>query len=140
MSCRGSFPARFRGVLLLILLALSAAWTFSGCATAEKLPAEDLEVPKLYGNLIAVLQDPKLPANSKEKYEAAKELISKVDFTLARELKTLNTIFYYGDALIDTPELADRTIIFYYPYGKHFVRLTFKTYKNLILRVKIDEK
>ena len=91
----------------------------SGCATAEKLPAEDLEVPQFYGDLIAVLQNPKLPPNSKEKYEAAKELITKVDFTLARELKTLNTIFYHGDAIIDTPDQPDRTISFYYPYEGH---------------------
>ena len=40
----------------------------SGCATEEKLPAEDLEVPQFYGDLIRVLQDPALPPNSREKY------------------------------------------------------------------------
>ena len=112
----------------------------AGCVTEEKLPAEDLEVPQFYGDLIRVLQDPKLPPNSREKYEAAKELIGKVDFTLTRELKTINSIFYHGDALIDTPDQPDRTIIFYYPWNGHYVRLTFYTYMTWVLRVKIDEK
>jgi len=129
-------PLRFGALSLCLALALAAF----GCESTEKLPAEDLEVQQFYGDLIAVLQDPKVPPNSKEKYEAAKALVSKVDFTLARELKTLNTIFYHGDAIIDTPDQPDRTVTFYYPYDGHFVRLTFFTYKNFILRVKIDEK
>ena len=111
-----------------------------GCATEEKLPAEDLEVPQFYGGLISVLQDPKIPPNSREKYEAAKELVSKVDFTLTREVKTLDKIFYHGDALIDTPDQPDRTITFYYPYEGHYVRLTFYTYTTWVLRVRVDQK
>ena len=111
-----------------------------GCATEEKLPAEDLEVPQFYGALIQVLQDPKLPPNSREKYEAAKELIRHVDFEFTREVRTLNELFHYRDAIIDTPTHEDRTIVFYYPYEGHFVRLTFYTYKNAVLRVKVDEK
>ena len=124
----------------LSCFAAAALLSLCGCATEEKLPAEDLEVPLLYGDLIKVLQDPTLKPNSKEKYEAAKALVDKVDFTLARELKTLNTIFYHGDALIDTPDQPDRTVTFYYPYDGHYVRLRFYTYQTLVLRVKIDEK
>ena len=90
--------------------------------------------------MIKVLKDPNLRPNSKEKYEAAKELIRHVDFEFTREVKTLNEIFYYRDALIDTPAHEDRTITFYYPYEGHYVRLTFYTYKNAVLRVRIDEK
>lgn len=111
-----------------------------GCATEEMLPAEDLEVRQFYGHLINVLQDPKLPPNSREKYEAAKELVSKVDFTMTREVKTIDSIFYHGDAMIDTPDQPDRTIIFYYPYEGHYVRLTFYTYTTWVLRVKVDRK
>lgn len=125
---------------LLLLAVAVLSGLAAGCVGTEKLPAEDLEVHKFHGDLIRILQDPKLPPNSREKYEAAKELVSKVDFTLARELRTLNSIFYHGDAMIDTPDQPDRTIIFYYPYGGHYVRLTFFTYKNFVLRVKIDEK
>ena len=111
-----------------------------GCATEEILPAEDLEVQQFYADQIRVLQNPRLPPNGKEKYEAAKVLVSKVDFTLTRELNTVNSIFYHGDALIDTPNEPDRTIIFYYPYNDHYVRLTFYTYKTWVLRVKVDQK
>ena len=135
VSKRSGIRRRWSYFAAAALLAL-----LCGCATEEKLPAEDLEVPLLYGDLIKVLQDPTIKPNSKEKYEAAKELITKVDFTLARELKTLNTIFYHGDALIDTPDQPDRTVIFYYPYNGHYVRLTFYTYQTLVLRAKIDEK
>ena len=132
----GSFWSR----VVIGLFAAALLCAGSGCATEEMLPAEDLEVPKFYGHLIKVLQDPNIPPNSREKYEAAKELVSKVDFTLTRELSTLNSIFYHGDALIDTPDQPDRTIIFYYPYEGHFVRLTFYTYTTWVLRVKIDQK
>jgi|GEM_PF-1314163 len=112
----------------------------SGCVSEERLPAEDLEVQQFYGDLIRVLQDPKLKPNTKEKYEAAKQLVAKVDFSLTRELNTVNSIFYHGDALIDTPDQPDRTIVFYYPWNGHYVRLTFYTYRTWVLRVKVDEK
>ena len=133
--CFGAFRSA-----LPVMFILAAPIVFSGCGTVEKLPAEDLEVHQFYGDLISVLQDPKLPPNSREKYEAAKALVEKVDFTLARELSTLNSIFYHGDALIDTPDQPDRTIIFYYPWNGHFVRLTFYTYQTWVLRVKVDQK
>ena len=125
------------GILMFVLFLVAA---IAGCGGVERLPAEDLEVQQFYGDLIKVLKDPKLPPNSKEKYEAAKELIRHVDFEFTREVKTLNEIFYYRDALIDTPTHEDRTITFYYPYEGHFVRLTFYTYKNAVLRVRVDEK
>ena len=134
--CSGPLWSRFLVPVFAAALLLPAF----GCATEEILPAEDLEVPKFYGHLIRVLQDPNLPPNSKEKYEAAKELAAKVDFTLLRELNTMNSIFYHGDALIDTPDEPDRTIIFYYPYDGHYVRFTFHTYTTWVLRVKVDQK
>ena len=79
-------------------------------------------------------------SNSKEKYEAAKVLADKVDFTLLRELNTMNLIFYHGDALIDTPNEPDRSIAFYYPYEGHYVRFIFHTYKTWVLRAKVDQK
>ena len=125
---------------IVLLSVFGVCLMFVGCGSVEKLPAEDLEVPQFYGDLIKVLKDPNLRPNSKEKYEAAKELIRHVDFEFTREVKTLNEIFYYRDAIIDTPDQADRTITFYYPYSGHSVRLTFYTYKNAVLRVKVDEK
>lgn len=126
--------------ILSLMFALGVCTMFVGCGSVERLPSEDLEVLQFYGHLIKVLKDPKLPPNSKEKYEAAKELIRHVDFEFTREVKTLNELFHYRDAIIDTPTHEDRTIVFYYPYEGHFVRLTFYTYKNVVLRVKVDEK
>ena len=126
--------------LPFFLFAAVLAGAVSGCATEEKLSSEDLEVPQFYGHLIEVLKNPNIRPNSREKYEAAKELISKVDFTLTYELKTLNELLYHGDAIVDTPDRPDRTIVFYYPWQGHYVRLTFYVYGNMVLRVKVDEK
>ena len=134
--CSGALRSRF----FTFLFAAGALVAGFGCATEEILPAEDLEVQKFHADLIRVLQNPNLRPNSREKYEAAKELVSKVDFTLTRELNTVNSIFYHGDAMIDTPNEPDRTIIFYYPYDGHYVRLTFHPYKNWVLRVNVDQK
>ena len=136
LRCSELFRSRFPAVFCAAAV-MAACF---GCVTEERLPAEDLEVLTFYADLIRVLQDPKLPPNGREKYEAAKALVAKVDFTMARELGTLNKIFYHGDALIDTPDQPDRTIIFYYPYDGHYVRLTFHTYTTWVLRVKIDQK
>jgi hypothetical protein len=122
------------------LAALIVLVSSFGCASEEKLPAEDLEVMQFYEKEIKVLQDPKLPPNSREKYEAAKVLADKVDFTLLRELNTMNAIFYHGDALIDTPDQPDRSIAFYYPCDGHYVRFIFHTYKTWVLRAKVDQK
>ena len=132
----GAFWSR----IFVSLFALAVLAASSGCASAEKLPAEDLEVHQFCGDEIKVLQNPRIPPNSKEKYEAAKELASKVDFTLLRELNTMNKIFYHGDAMIDTPDQPDRTIIFYYPHEGHYVRFTFYTYATWVLRAKVDIK
>ena len=134
---RGIF--RFRSLLVCAAYSL----VFAGCAGVdewERLPAEDLEVQQFYGDLIKVLKDPKIKPNSREKYEAAKELVKHVDFELTREVKTLNEIFYHGDAIIDTPREEDRTISFYYQHEGHYVRLTFYTFRNAVLRVKVLQK
>ena len=125
----------FATLAALVVLASSF-----GCASEEKLPAEDLEVLQVYEKEIKVLQDPKIPRNSREKYEAAKVLADNVDFTLLRELNTMNAIFYHGDAMIDTPEQPDRSIAFYYPCEGHHVRFIFHTYGTWVLRAKVDQK
>ena len=112
---------------------------FSGCST-ERLPSEDLEVPVVCADLIKVLKDPQLSANSKAKYDAARELVKRVDFSFTRETKTINDIFFHKDALIDFPNLPDRTITFNYQYQDHYIRFQFRTFRNFVLRVDITEK
>lgn len=134
--CSGAFRSRiFASLAALFVLAASF-----GCASEELLPAEDLEVMQFYEKEIKVLQNPDLPPNGREKYEAAKVLAEKVDFTLLRELNTMNKIFYHGDALIDTPDQPDRSIAFYYPWEGHYVRFIFHTYKTWVLRAQVDVK
>ncbi len=105
-----------------------------------RLPSEDLEVKQVCADIIAVLQNPSLGCNTKEKYDAAKELLSEVDLTFTRETKTINEIFYHGDAIFDNINAKNRNITFNYQYGENFVRITFHTYMNFVFRVDITEK
>jgi hypothetical protein len=125
--------------LLFVFVFFTAACFLSGC-NSERLPSEDLEVPVVCADIIKVLKDPTLSANSKQKYEAAKELVKRVDLTFTRETKTVNDIFYFKDALIDFPNLPDRTVTFNYQYKDNYIRFQFKTFRNFITHVEITEK
>ena len=125
--------------LLFVFLFFVAACFLTGC-NSERLPSEDLEVPVVCADIIKVLKDPTLSANSKQKYDAAKELVKRVDLTFTRETRTINDIFYFKDALIDFPNLPDRTITFNYQYKDNYIRFQFKTFRNFITRVEITEK
>ena len=116
-----------------ILMAGAALAVLAGCAT-KRLPSEDLEVPILYPEEIAILKNPNIPSNSEEKYNAIKRLIKKVDFTFTREAKTINDLLYFGDGV------PDRTITFNYQYGDHYVRLVFALYQTVVLRADVIEK
>ena len=105
-----------------------------------RLPSEDLEVKQECADIISILQDPNLGCNSKEKYKAAKKLLEKVDLTFTRETKTINEIFYHGDAIFDNINAKNRNITFNYQYGENFIRITFHTYMNFVFRVDITEK
>ena len=118
---------------------LLCAFFLVGCAS-KPLPSEDIEAPRLYSSLINVIKDPGINPNSREKYEAVKKLIKKVDFTFTRETKTINEFFAPGDAIIDLPEAQDRRISFNYQYRDKYVRLTFFTFRNFVVRVDIIEK
>ena len=125
--------------MLFLAASFAALLVLSGCAS-ERLPAEDIEVPEVCADIIRVLKNPALPANSKEKYEAAKKLLKKVDFSFIRETKTINDIFYHGDALIDFPQQQDRNISFNYQYKNNYVRFQFRTFRTFVLRADITEK
>ena len=122
-------------LLLLIILSL----VFAGCAS-KPLPSEDIEAPKLNARWISVLKDPQLKPNSKEKYEAVRQLIKRVDFSFTRETKTINEFFAPQDAIIDLPQAVDRRITFNYQYRDNYVRLTFFTYREFVVRVDILQK
>ena len=112
----------------------------SGCASVKRLPSEDIEAPVLNAHLISILKDPQLRPNSKEKYDAVRALIKKVDFSFTRETKTINEFLAPQDAIIDLPEAVDRRITFNYQYRDRYVRLTFFTYREFVVRVDILDK
>ena len=124
----------------LIAEIMAAAVLIGGCAAPERLPSEDLEVPQVCAEEIAILKNPSLPTNGKEKYEAIKRMIRKVDFTFTRETKTLNDLLYHGDGMVDIPNRRDRTITFHYQYQDHYVRLVFVLYDTFVLRTEVTEK
>ena len=112
---------------------------FAGCVSPEKLPSEDIEVLEKYSDVIAILRDPKLPANSREKYQAAKKLIQHVDLYYTRETRTVDKLFYHRDAVVDSPISDNPVFTFYYQYGNKFVRIRFFTYMMFVTRVEIKE-
>ena len=121
-------------------LAICLAVSFlAGCAT-KRLPSEDIEVPKLYPEEIAILKNPSIPPNSKAKYDAIKTLVKHVDFTFTREAKTINDLLYFGDGIADAKDRPDRTITFNYSYEDHYVRLVFSLYYTVVLRADVIEK
>lgn len=122
-----------RKIGIFVLVFSVAAMMLTGCRT-KRLASEDLEVQELYADDIAVLKDPNLHCNSKEKYEAAKHLVSKVDFTMTRESKTLDELLYYGDAIVGTPGQEVREVAFQYEYQDKIVRLTFMLVRNFVVR------
>ena len=63
-----------------------------------------------------------------------------MDLSFTRETKTINELFYHGDALVDLPNSQDRTISFNYQYKDKYVRIQFKTFRNFVVRTIITEK
>ena len=69
------------------IFAVFCSLVLAGCAV-KPLPSEDIEAPVINSRLVSILKDPRIGANSKEKYDAIRELMKKVDY------KTL--IFFIG--------------------------------------------
>ncbi len=120
--------------MLLTLIMLSAA----GCTTM--LPAEDIKIYEVCQEEIAILKNPKIPRNSKEKYEAALSLSKKVDFSYTRTVKFLSTIFLDSDARVNRQDESSMVIIMYYPYKDGFVSFEFHRYNDHILKTVVRYK
>ena len=111
----------------------------SGCATA-KLSSEDIEVMTRFSREIAVLHDPSLPPNSREKYEAAKTLVDYVDFSFTTDVSVLDQIFSSVDARVDQRNTSNQVLMFYYQYQDRSIRFLFYRFKNTIVRVEVIER
>ena len=105
----------------------------------NRLPSEDIEVLEKYSDIISILRNPKLSRNSREKYEAAKDLIRRVDLHYTRETKTVDQLFFYRDADVDGLHTETPVFTFNYQYGDDFVRIRFFTCRMFITRVEITE-
>ena len=126
--------------LLFSLSFVFAVIIFAGCQSYSKLPSEDIGVLDKYADTIAILRNPKIPANSKEKYDAARYLIKHVDLHFTRETRTVNNLFYYRDAQIDGLDTETPVFTFLYQYRNNNVRIRFFTCRMFITRVEISEK
>lgn len=123
---------------LLFFAVFSGVVLFSGCRSVDdRISSEDIEVPEKYSSILTVLRNSYLSTNSEEKYEAVKDLLKAVDLSYTRELKTVNALFYHGDAAIDNPNAEQRNVIFNFQYKNEYVRLIFATMRNYVLRVSI---
>ncbi|MBE6355632.1 MAG: hypothetical protein E7058_00785 [Lentisphaerae bacterium] len=120
---------------------LISALIFAGCSTvsSNRLPAEDIEVFEKHNDIISILRNPKISPNSKEKYEAAKELIKHVDLHFTRETKTVDQIFHYRDAAADGLHTETPVFTFTYRYANDFIRIRFFTCRMFVTRVEITE-
>ena len=123
----------------LLALLFAAVLLSSGCAT-QKLPSEDIEIFTKHRDIISVLKSDRFSADSKEKYEAAKELVKHIDFSFTRELKTVNEIFNYRDMLVDNQRRDNPIYTFNYRYGDRFVRIRFFSHRMFVVRTEITQK
>ena len=121
--------------VLLVLAFIFCA----GCVSTDRLPSEDIEVLTVHKDLIAILRNPDISPDSQAKYEAAKELIRKVDLTFTRETATVDKLFYYKDAQIEGLNTEEPIFTFVYRYGNDFVSIRFFTCRMFITRVEIKE-
>ena len=121
------------------LFAVSLAALFcTGCSTM--LPAEDIKIFEVCKDEIAVLKNPRIPRNSKEKYEAALSLSKKVDFSYTRTVQFLGKIVLDADARVSNQGNGSSVIIMYYPYKDDFVSFEFHRYRDHILKTNIRYK
>ena len=126
--------------ILIATVSFLAALIISGCFSAqEKLPSEDIEVYEKYADLIKVVKDPKLSANTEQKYLAVKELVSKIDLHFTRETSTVDKLFYFRDATVDGLDTETPTFTFLYQFENKFIRIRFFTCRMFITRVEIKE-
>lgn len=122
----------------LMTLVLAASFLLTSCTTM--LPAEDIKIFEVCKEEIAILKNPRIPRNSKEKYEAALSLSKKVDFSYARTIHFLGKLFLDADARVNNQGHGQSVIIMYYPYEDKFVSFEFIRYQDHILRTNIRYK
>ncbi len=108
-----------------VVAALTLAVFVGGCNTEpKKIPCNDVDVPKRFEREIYVLKSSTLTSESEAKFKAARRLYQGVDFSFARDTKTLVDIFGTANAHKGRTEDSD-IIIFQYNWQKEYIRFAF---------------
>ena len=127
-----------KNILSLPIVLLAAAFALvSGCASPEKIPVEDPLALKNCAAQIAVLRDPYGAPNSREKYEAAKYIAEHIDFSYARNVKTLDKVFLPSEVHISE---SGNEFVFSYPYRENDVQFRFVRNGDVIISGTVVER
>ena len=124
-------------IILNVLVSIIVTVMCSSCTTTLKLPAEDIEIFNTCKQEIAILKNPRISARSKEKYDAARSLSKKVDFSYTRTIDFLGKVFLDQDARVTNLENNVFAIVVYYQYQDKYISFEFKRFENQIISSKI---
>jgi len=117
------------------VLGIAAVLFAAGCV--ERIPVEDPMAVTACAEDIKILQDPMLAANSQAKHEAARRVAGQIDFSYARNVKTLLKFFAASDAHVSD----DGTIlVFSYPYRQRDVQFRFRCSGTTVVTSEVMEK
>jgi hypothetical protein len=122
----------FRLLLSLLLLLV----IFSGCRSTSKYSAEDVDLPIKFAAEIAILNDPNLPKNGIDKFNAACILAQNVDFTFLHSPRVMFQIFGRKDATGGSFE-GQTYVIYNYHFKDKFIQFRFFTNEDTIVNAEI---
>lgn len=127
-----------RVVLLFFMALICLAVVLSGCQSS-KLPAGDVEVLRKYRTEVEILRDPKIKANTKIKFDAAKIIFDNVDFSYARNYDELEQIFGNSDVVGKTRYGGKKSLVYAYSWEDQVIQADFFFSGQFITGVKVKE-
>ena len=122
--------------LAVVCAAFFSAAVLCSCTSTTftpKVPVEDKIALTKFADQIAVLRNPDLPTNSKEKFEAALAIANGVDFSYIRNLDTLKLFFFFSDVIPGSGKPEELELYFYYTWENRSVRFFFLRHKDTII-------
>ena len=129
-----------KNLLLMSTFSLFFLISLCGCRATPKIAAEDYYMPQMCSEEIAVLKS-SLPANSKEKYDAAVAIAEKIDFQTLRNTRTTDKIFNNADARIAKVNEYENYLIYIFSYQEKSIRFVFYLNKiDIVTNVEVTLK
>ena len=129
-----------KNLLLMSTFALFFLIALCGCRATPEIAAEDYYMPQMCSEEIAVLKS-SLPANSKEKYDAAVAIAEKIDFQTLRNTRTTDKIFNNADARIAKVNEYENYLIYIFSYQEKSIRFVFYLNKiDIVTNVEVTLK